>query len=586
MRVFLLALQKGVNLMNMHSRDKRKWFAANFGRGYFKSQPLINPSGLIGFALPCAALLLVCVVLLGVYAMGPHAAPLMLFPMAGLVSVDLLKKNKTDWTKQASEILEAAAAAGGFTELSRKAYNDLKAKIEANNELLSAAETQEDGSTLTAKSIIDDQLKNAQANSALVEMTRCVQIIEVMKVCGLPMSFSEKHIRAKSTIDKVREDALKLQAERSTQFPATRDGHITVISDEADTRRMLMGSAVHAMMNPNEKVIEDGNNPFLHLSIKQIAEESVRQQRGVRGPVPMGDVATLAMQTTADFANVLENTARKQLLRMYQLAAPTYRTWCKPSTTPDFKTMTRVRLGEAPSFLKVLEGGQVTLGLMTDSKESYALATYGRGISFTRQMLINDDLGAFNDLISQMGQQAARMENKTVYAILYANANMADSIALFYATHYNLGTGALGNTSYDAAFGAMKVQKGLDGVSVLNLTPKYLIVPAAKESTAKSTTMLVGPNVKASDQNWFAGRLEVVADGELDTNGSGTTIWFMAADPSLAPGIEYCFLQGQEGPQFVRKDNEQGVLGMQFYAYEDFAAKAVDWRSLYKSTGS
>jgi hypothetical protein len=126
----------------------------------------------------------------------------------------------------------------------------------------------------------------------------------------------------------------------------------------------------------------------------------------------------------------------------------------------------------------------------------------------------------------------------------------------------------------------------MDGVSILNLTPKYLIVPAAKESTARTNVMLVGPNVAAASQNWFAGRLEVVADAELDLNGSGTTVWYGAADPAVAPGIEYCHLQGAEGPQFFRKDNEQGVLGMQFYAYEDFAAKAVDWRSLYKSSGA
>jgi hypothetical protein len=439
--------------------------------------------------------------------------------------------------------------------------------------------------TLTAEKIYEDRLKNERENGVIQELARVTAILKVNQICGLPSTFANQHIKAKTPIEKFRELAIEKQADEALRGAQTRDGRVTLVSDEADTRRDCMETALRGIMDPKEQKT-DQNNPFIGLSMKQMADESVRLQHNLRRTPKNEEVARLAMQTTADFANVLENTARKQLLRMYQLAAPSYRTWCKASTTPDFKTMTRVRLGEAPSFLKVPEGGQITIGLMTDSKESYSLATYGRGISFTRQMLINDDLGAFNDLISQMGQQAARMENKTVYAILYANAVMADSIALFHATHCNLGSGVLGNTAFDAAFGAMKVQKGLDGVSVLNLTPKYLIVPAAKESTAKSTTMLVGPNVKASDQNWFAGRLEVVADGELDTNGSGTTIWFMAADPSIAPGIEYCFLQGQEGPQFIRKDNEQGVLGMQFYAYEDFAAKAVDWRSLYKSTGT
>lgn len=349
------------------------------------------------------------------------------------------------------------------------------------------------------------------------------------------------------------------------------------VRDQKETTVELMADA----LNPRPSL---PNNPYRGLGLRRLAEESVRLEHSIRGPVKPDRVAELAMQTTSDFASVLESTARKQLQTMYQAANPTYRLWTRPSTSPDFKTMTRPRISEAPAFLVVPEGGQVTLGLMSDSKESYALATYGRGVSFTRQMLVNDDLGAFNTLVAGFGAQAARLENKTVYAVLNANANMSDGQPLFILSpHANLGSGAIGNTALDAMFSSMAKQKGLDGATVLDITPRYLITPKALEGTARAATMLVGPSVKASDQNWFAGRLEVVADAELD--GTSTAVWYAAADPALAPGVEYCHLQGAEGPQFIRKENEQGVLGIQFYAYLDFAAKAIDWRSLYKSTG-
>lgn len=328
-------------------------------------------------------------------------------------------------------------------------------------------------------------------------------------------------------------------------------------------------------------------NPFRGLGVRRIAEELIRQEYHLDHVPPVAEVVRFAMQTTGDFAAVLESTARKQLLNAYNAAAPTYRLWCKPSTSPDFKSMTRVRLSETPTFLAVPEGAQITIGLMSDSKETYSLATYGRGVSFTRQMLINDDLQAFNSITSAFGQQAARLENKVVYLILATNSNMADVHPLFDdANHHNTGTGALSNTSLDSAFAKMGVQLGLDGSTVLNLVPKFLIVPKALESTARSLVLPTGPNLVASSQNWFADRLVVVGDGELDTNGSGLVKWYAAASPDEAPGIEFCHLEGQEGPQFIRKDNEQGVLGIQFYAYLDFAAKAVDWRSLYYSTGA
>jgi hypothetical protein len=324
-------------------------------------------------------------------------------------------------------------------------------------------------------------------------------------------------------------------------------------------------------------------NDFRGMGVLRLAEELLtRSGVSVRGK-SRPEIAELSMHATADFPYILADSARKQMLAAYSMATPTYKAWAKASTTPDFKTMSRMRLSETPSFISVPEGAQIALGTMSESREQYAIATYGRGMSFTRQMLINDDLGAFNDLIAAFGYQASRLENKTVYAILNTNGNMSDSTALFHANHGNLGTGAIGNTGLDAMFTAMAVQKGMDGSTVLNLNPEFLIVPAAKKSTALTAMMAVGPNVKTSDQNWFAGRLQVVADAELD--GTSTSVWYAACNPAIAPAVEYAHLQGAEGPQILRKENEDAILGVQLYAWLDFGAKAVDWRPIYKSSG-
>ncbi len=439
---------------------------------------------------------------------------------------------------------------------------------------------------LAAQEALADQLKAGKDLGVTQELARVTTINKTALALNLPASFSNKHIEARTSVDDFRRLAIDEQARISISFAGSSQQfgvRTQVLRDEADTRRELMGAAVFGMLSPKDRVV-DSNNHFIGLSILQIAQESVRLQYGLAGVPTKQNIANLAMQATADFTNVLENSARKQLQARYEYANPTYRMWTKKSTTPDFKTMSRPRLGEVPQFLTVPEGAQITLGTMSDSKETYGLATYGRGVSFTRQMLINDDLNAFNDLIGAFGVQAARLENKTVYAILTANAAMSDSVTLFHATHGNSGTGVIGNTALDAMFTAMAVQKGIDGISVLNLSPRFLIVPKAKESTARAALMQIGPNVKASDQNWFSGRLEPIADAELD--GTSTAVWYGACDPATAAGIEYAHLEGAEGPQFIRKDNESGILGIQFYAFIDFAAKALDWRPLYYSTGA
>jgi hypothetical protein len=426
-----------------------------------------------------------------------------------------------------------------------------------------------------AREVNTDEVK---AQAIVAERQRVQEINKLSVKFGVN---ADDAIASGKTVEQFRAFVLDQLATKS-EDTAVRDHHATILRDATETRRELMGAALLNRLDSKNAV--DSQNDYRGMGPMRIAEECLSAS-GVRTRgKSAAEIATLTMQHgTTDFPYILENVARKQMLAGYEYQQPTYRAWTKRNTTPDFKTMSRLRLSETPAFVQVPEGAQITMGTMSESKESYAIATYGRGLTFTRQMLINDDLGAFNDLLMAFGVQAARLENKTVYAILNANAAMADSVALFHASHSNLGSGAIGNTALDAMETAMATQKGLDGATVLNLKPQYLIVPAAKKATALTAMTPVGPSVKISDQNWFAGRYTVISDAELD--GTSTSVWYAAADPMVAPGIEYSFLQGAEGPQFLRTDNEGGVLGISWRAFLDFGAKAVDWRPLYKSTG-
>lgn len=416
---------------------------------------------------------------------------------------------------------------------------------------------------------------------AAAESAERQRVLEINKLSAKFGVNASDAIANGTKVEDFRVQLLDQLAAKSEATP-TREHHTTILRDETDTRRELMGAALLSQLDAKQTV--DPQNQFRGMGVLRIAEECLNAAgKSTRG-MNRADIANFTLQhATGDFPYILENVARKQMLAGYEYQQPTYRAWAKRNSTPDFKTMSRLRLSETPTFLQVAEGAQITVGTMSESKESYAIATYGRGLCFTRQMLINDDLGAFNDLLMAFGVQAARLENKTVYAILTANANMSDSVALFHASHSNLGSGAIGNTALDAMETAMATQKGMDGVTVLNLKPQYLIVPVAKKATALTAMTPVGPSVKISDQNWFAGRYTVIADAELD--GSSTSVWYAAADPNMNPGVEYSFLQGAEGPQFLRSDNENGVLGITWRAFMDFGAKAVDWRPLYKSTG-
>jgi phage head maturation protease/phage major head subunit gpT-like protein len=374
-----------------------------------------------------------------------------------------------------------------------------------------------------------------------------------------------------------------------------RSARASVTVDEREKMREAMSLALHHRADPSREA-PDGAREFCAMSLLEMAKHCLRAGRApgvdrmdrariASAALGLETAAFAGAHSTGDFPYILANVANKTLLSGYAYANPTYRAWTRMTTAPDFKTISRVRLGEFPSLPKVKEGGVIEFGTMSESREQYALATYGRRFAVTRQALINDDLSAFQQLLPQAGAQVARLENRTVYAVLTANAAMGDGVALFHAQHGNLaGAGsAISITSLSAGRATMKKQTGVDGETLLNITPRFLIVPAQQQTVAQQHTDATGilVNTQAS-MNPFAGALTVIADAEIDS-ASGTA-WYLAADPIMGT-VEYCFLEGNAGPRMESRTGFE-VEGIEFKVAHDFAAKAVDWRGLYKNPGA
>jgi hypothetical protein len=282
--------------------------------------------------------------------------------------------------------------------------------------------------------------------------------------------------------------------------------------------------------------------------------------------------------------NILANVANKSLRDAYLSAPRTFQPWARQGVASDFKTISRTNMSDAPALESVTENGEFKRGAVTDGKETYQLATVGKIIGITRQAIINDDLGAFTRLPALIANAAANYESDTVYGILTANAALSDGTALFHANHGNLtGTGtALSVTSLGVARALLRKQTTPQG-AVMNLTPKYLIVPAALETIANQFVSQAYIAAQSSNINPFAGALQVVVDARLDA--SSATAWYLAADFNQVDTVEYAYLEGQNG---VYIETRQGfdVDGMELKARLDFAAKAIDYRGLYKNVGA
>ncbi len=377
---------------------------------------------------------------------------------------------------------------------------------------------------------------------------------------------------------------------------------IQTTGDEVAVRLAGMEEAILHRVDAKAKLGDNGRQ-YRGMSLIELARDYL-EFRGVsvRGKSRM-EIAGAFMQyrsgmhTTSDFAHLLANVANKRLRSGYEENPGTYTRWARRApNAPDFKQMSVVQLSAAPDLVQTNEAGEFKYGALSDGKEVYSMLTYGRIVSLSRQAMVNDDLRSFDRLVAGFGAAAMRLENRIVYAILTANANLADGGALFNSTAYTVGGsghanlagagGAISGTTLGAGRTAMRLQKGLQNEE-LNIAPSFLIVPATQEQLAYQYTSANYVPATASAVNEFraGGRtaLEPIVEPILDA--SSTTAWYLAALNSQVDTVEYCFLDGAEGPVM---ESEAGfdVDGMSWKCREDFAAKAIDFRGLYKNPGA
>lgn len=332
---------------------------------------------------------------------------------------------------------------------------------------------------------------------------------------------------------------------------------------------------------------------FSSLRVVDMARELL-EINGVRSTsMNRDEIISRALHSTSDFPYLLENVAAKMLAQGYQSAPPGTREAARLVLSRDFKTQSQVQFGSAPQLQKVLEGGEFKRGTIKENKETFALSTYGRIFGISRQAMVNDDLGALGELNIKFGRQAKEFESGQITAILTANAAMNDGGNLFNATavttvggHANLGTGtgsALSATGLAAATKSMRLQKDLDGVTPINCVPRYLIVPAALEYTAKQLVTAITPSTVAEVNPFADGQLTVVVDARLDA--SSTTAWYLASNPAMLPGLIYSYLEDAQGVQIEVRPGWD-IDGFEWKARLDFTAAPADWRGLWKSNGA
>lgn len=436
--------------------------------------------------------------------------------------------------------------------------------------------------------VTDEQVRAAQEAAVKAERQRVSDIQLAARQAGLGEDFATQHIADGTTLDSFRAAAFQELAKRSPKMQ-THNPQTHVTADEADKIRAGMSQAIEGRAAGN--YADRNKNQYLSMSLLRMAAECVERAGGNTKNLTDAEIARAAlnldkyragMHSTSDFPIILGNTIDRKLKGAYQLQAQTFRPFTTRRTVRDFREITDVQMSELGALDKIVEGGEYKFATLSESKEVYRLAKYGKRIAVTWEMLINDDLGAFNRIPTLLANQVAQLQSKVVYDVLLNNANMGDGNALFSTAHGNIAASGttITEASLEALFIAMRNQKDLNGTDLINVTPAFLLVGPAREVLARKFMSASYQPAATGDINVFAQSMQIIVDPRITGNK-----WFGIANPNQIDTIETAVLEG-EGEIYTEQREGFDVDGVEVKIRSTFAAKAKDWRGMYYNAGN
>jgi len=360
----------------------------------------------------------------------------------------------------------------------------------------------------------------------------------------------------------------------------------------------------------SDQVLEAANKQYRNIGIQQVllmaaASNGMRVSpfervtetnlRGIlKASLASGDVHANSFSTLGvSVGNILSNVATKELVAGYQEVDDTWREISQIKSVRDFKQVTTYRLLDDMAYEQIGPGGEIKHGSVGQESYTRQVKTYAKMFALTREDIINDDLGAFDDLRTRLGAGAAMKMRDVFWAAFLNNGSFFTSGRGNYITGSTttLLSDGVGLGLGVKAFRTM-VTSAADGAKRIGGEPEILLVPPELEVVAKTlnqSTNFIGGTTKDLQTNIYANRYRPVIVPQLSDasfTGNSATAWYLFRSPSLYAPMVVSFLNGQQSPTVESADADFNTLGIQFRGYHDFGVDQAEYISGVKSKGA
>jgi hypothetical protein len=284
------------------------------------------------------------------------------------------------------------------------------------------------------------------------------------------------------------------------------------------------------------------------------------------------------LMSTSDFPKIFGDVLDRELMAQYEQITPIWKGFATRAQVNDFRPKHWLDLlGGRAELDPVGEGAEYKARALTENDYKLTVGKYGSRLPLTWEMIINDDLGAFQTAPERLAQAAVDTEDKLATR-LYASATGPVS-AFFTASGGAVDNKVLNVDNLSAALTTVATRRDSDNRPIM-IRAFVLVVPPSLEVAAhnivNATLIRLRNDASSASQardvevtNWLAGKVEIVTNPWLpviDLSGSGANAaktWYLFPAPSTPrPAMVMGFLRGHETPDLrVKADGGMRVGG-------------------------
>ena len=311
------------------------------------------------------------------------------------------------------------------------------------------------------------------------------------------------------------------------------------------------------------------------------------------------EYALMEAVTTTDFPYLLGTTIEREMMAQYGIVQPDYAGYTLGGTVPNFNQHTRHRRNGGRGKLRELsEKGEYLVTPGSNTRYTRQVRKLGEQFDISWEALINDGMGAFDDIAEDYAKMATNTDHAEVTGLI-ADATGPD-VLLFGApiadvngvNVANLGALALTPANLQTTLGLIAAQTDVNG-RPLTIRGIHMVIPIQLEDTAWQITTSTalqyvdGPGAAVIPYGTTSPiprhGIQIHVDPwlpQIDVSGNVATTWYMFADTGFGHAIGLDHLRGHEGPEICMKSsNKVSMSGAPISPFDgDFESDDVMYR--------